>query len=115
MSRSGSRVERLVLLGPGLAYLTLFAAVPVLLVLATSLFQRGRFGGIVYEPTCDNFTRALGPVYREVFSGSVLIAGVTTLLALLIGYPWRTASRCCPAGGARWPWCWWWCRSGPTS
>lgn len=84
---AGSRVERLVLLGPGLVYLGLFVAVPVALVLSTTLFQRGRFGGIVYEPTFDNFTRAWGEVYREVLTSSLVIAGITTVLALLIGYP----------------------------
>jgi spermidine/putrescine transport system permease protein len=84
---TGSRVERLVLLGPGFAYLALFVAVPVMLVLATTLFQRGRFGGVVYEPTLDNFARAWEPIYREVLTSSLVIAGITTLLALLIGYP----------------------------
>jgi len=83
----GARVERLVLLGPGLLYLTVFVAVPVLLVLVTTVFQRGRFGGIVYEPTLDNFTRAFEPIYRQVVLDSIIIAGATTVLALVIGYP----------------------------
>lgn len=94
---AGSRIERFILLGPGLAYLSVFVAVPVLLVLASTLFQRGRFGGIVYEPTLANFARAWEPVYREVLVGSLVIAGITTLLALLIGFPTAYAIARLPA------------------
>lgn len=80
-------LERLVLLGPGMAFLTVFMAVPVVLVLSYTIFQRGRFGGIIYEATIENFTRSFEPVYRSVVVDSVVIAGAATLLALLIGYP----------------------------
>lgn len=75
------------LLGPGLAYVTLFMAVPLLLVLVYAFFQRGRFGGIVWRATLDNFSRALDTVYVSVLGNSLVIAGLTTLLALLLGYP----------------------------
>ncbi len=83
----GPRGERLALLAPGLLYLALFVGVPVLLVLATTVLRRGRFGGLVFEPTLDNFSRALQPVYVGVLLDSLVIAGLATLLAALIGYP----------------------------
>jgi len=79
--------ERLALLGPGLLYLTVFMAVPLCLVLVYSFFQRGRFGGIVWTPTLENFVRALDPIYVSVLGNSIVIAGAATLLALLLGYP----------------------------
>lgn len=82
-----SLLERLTLLGPGLIYLTLLVAVPVALVTSYTLFQRGRFGGIVYEASLDNFSRALDPIYRAVLVDSVVVAGAATLIALVIGYP----------------------------
>jgi spermidine/putrescine transport system permease protein len=88
--RRGTRLasgERLVLTGPGLLYLTVFMAVPLVLVLVYAFFQRGRFGGIVWRFTFDNFVRALDQVYVSVLGSSLVIAGVTTLLALLLGYP----------------------------
>ena len=85
-SRSASG-ERLVLTGPGLLYLTVFMAVPLLLVLVYAFFQRGRFGGVVWRFTLDNFGRALDQVYLSVLSNSLVIAGLTTVLALLLGYP----------------------------
>lgn len=84
---SSASGERLALLGPGLLYLTVFMAVPLLLVLVYAFFQRGRFGGIVWKFTFDNFGRALDQVYLSVLGNSLVIAGITTVLALLLGYP----------------------------
>ncbi|MCG5219089.1 ABC transporter permease [Streptosporangium sp. KLBMP 9127] len=78
---------RLVLLGPGLAYLAGFLLIPLALVLSYTVFRRGRFGGVVYEATAENFTRLFDPLYLDVVLGSVRIAVITTLLALLLGYP----------------------------
>jgi spermidine/putrescine transport system permease protein len=80
-------LERLVFLGPGLTYLAAFLIVPMGLILSYTVFERGRFGGIVYEPGTHNFERAVQPVYLQVLGSSLLIATVTTLLALLLGYP----------------------------
>lgn len=79
--------ERAVYLGPGLLYLCVFFIAPLALVISFTIFGRGQFGGIVYEPTLSNFSRALEPVYLKVLLNSGLIAIVTTVLALAIGYP----------------------------
>ncbi|GAB3679925.1 ABC transporter permease [Actinocorallia lasiicapitis] len=75
------------LLGPGLAYLLVFLVVPLALVLGYTIFKRGRYGGIVYETTGENFTRAADPIYTDVLLQSVKLALITTLIALVIGYP----------------------------
>jgi spermidine/putrescine transport system permease protein len=78
-------------------------AIPIGLIFTYTIFKRGRFGGIVWQPTFENFTRALDPVYTAVLTNSLVIAGATTILALLLGYPvayaiaklprrWRTAA-----------------------
>ncbi|TMR26323.1 ABC transporter permease [Nonomuraea zeae] len=61
--------------------------VPLALVLSYTVFQRGRFGGIVYEFTTSNFARLFDPLYLGVVGNSLKIAALTTLIALLIGYP----------------------------
>ncbi|GIH68767.1 ABC transporter permease [Sphaerimonospora thailandensis] len=78
---------RLVTLGPGFGFLTVFLLVPLALVLSYTVFRRGRFGGVVHEPTGENFTRLADPLYLDVVFGSVKLAVITTLLALLLGYP----------------------------
>ncbi len=79
--------ERVLLLGPGFAYILVLFIIPLGLIISLAFFQRGRFGGVIYEPTLANFERAIQPVYIQVLIDSVVIAGITTLLALLIGYP----------------------------
>jgi spermidine/putrescine transport system permease protein len=80
-------LEKVVLLGPGLLFTAVFVAVPVLLVLSYTVFDRGRFGGVVYDFGLDNFSRAFEPTYRKVLVSSIWIAGLTTLIALALGYP----------------------------
>jgi spermidine/putrescine transport system permease protein len=80
-------VPRAVLLGPPLTYWLLLFVAPIGILLAYSVFERGPFGGVIYELTFDNYPRALDPLYVRVLLTSVRIAGLTTLVALLIGYP----------------------------
>lgn len=81
------RAEPLLLLGPGLAFYAVLVVAPVLLIAGYAFARRGRFGGVVWELSLDNFTRALEPVYLGVFRSSLLLASIATVLALLIGYP----------------------------
>ncbi|MEV0594109.1 ABC transporter permease [Nonomuraea cavernae] len=81
------RLGAFVFLAPGLVYLVVLMLVPLALVLSNVFFQRGRFGGIVYEFTGENFTRLVDPLYLGVVADSLKIATVTTLIALLLGYP----------------------------
>ncbi|MEU7739620.1 ABC transporter permease [Nonomuraea sp. NPDC052129] len=83
----GRRLGAFVFLSPGLTYLVVLLLVPLVLVLSYTLFQRGRFGGVVYEVTGENFSRLIDPLYLSVLGTSLKIAGLTTLLALLLGYP----------------------------
>lgn len=88
MSRSrGRRLGAFVFLTPGLTYLVVLLLVPLALVLSYTVFQRGRFGGVIYEFTAENFERLVDPLYLDVVIGSLKIAAVTTVIALLAGYP----------------------------
>ncbi|MFI6480129.1 ABC transporter permease [Nonomuraea sp. NPDC050663] len=74
-------------LGPGLIYLIVLMLIPLALVLGYTVFQRGRFGGIVYEFTTENFARLIDPLYLDVVLDSLKLATITTVIALLLGYP----------------------------
>lgn len=88
---------RTVFLGPGLLYVTAFMTIPILLVVSYAFLTRGRFGGVEFPVTLENFARALDPIYLRVLWNSIFIASVTTLLALLIGYPTAYAITKLPA------------------
>ena len=72
---------------PGCSTVVLRAGPAAAAARATRSFDRGRFGGIVYELTGDNFTRAFDPPYRNVLVSSLGSPAITTVIALLIGYP----------------------------
>lgn len=80
-------VRRLLLLGPGLAWLVVFLVVPCALVFVYSFFERGLYGGIDYIFGLQNYLRAADPLYLRIFLQSFKIAALTTALALLFGYP----------------------------
>lgn len=79
--------QRAVLLGPGLTWLALLLVVPCALVFVYSFFERGTYGGIDYVFTLENYARATDVLYLKIFWQSFKIAALTTLLALLLGYP----------------------------
>lgn len=79
--------QRLILLGPALAWWAIFLVVPIALVLVYSVFQRGTFGGVVPTFTLENFGRALDPLYLRVLLFSLRVALIATAVALLVGYP----------------------------
>lgn len=85
------------LIGPGLGWLTVFLVVPCLLVFANAFFERGVYGGIVYQPTLQNFVRAAEPLYLSIVADSARIATTATLIALLAGYPAAYAIAKAPA------------------
>ncbi len=75
-------------MAPGLLWLTVLMVVPCLLIFVLIFFERGIYGGIDWSaPTIENVTRAFDPLYLSIFLDSALIAGTSTLVALLIGYP----------------------------
>jgi spermidine/putrescine transport system permease protein len=74
-------------MAPGLSYLIVLLLIPLALILSYTVFRRGRFGGVVYEATGENFTRLLDPLYLDVLLVSVELAAIATALALLVGYP----------------------------
>jgi spermidine/putrescine transport system permease protein len=80
-------LQRLVLLGPGLGWLTIFLVIPLTLVFVYTFFERGTFGGIEYTFTLENYRRAIEPLFLNIFLDSFRIAIITTSLALLISYP----------------------------
>lgn len=79
----------------------MFLLAPIALVLLSSFFKRGPFGGVVYQFSFANYSRALNPIYLRVLWYSVRMALITTVICLVVGYPaaWFIATR--PTARAR--------------
>jgi len=68
-------------------WILLFVLVPNLLVIVTSFLTRDDAHFIRWQATLENYLRLFDPDYLAVFGHSFYMAVVTTLLCLLIGYP----------------------------
>ncbi|MDG4657492.1 ABC transporter permease [Ectobacillus antri] len=75
------------LAAPAIIWLLLFFLVPLLFVMAFSFFQRGTYGEVVTSLTFENVTRVFQSLYIKVLWETVKVAVITTVLCLLIGYP----------------------------
>ena len=82
-----SRASFLLML-PGLLWLLALMVLPCLLIFGLIFFERGIYGGIDWSAmTLENIRRAFDPLYALILWDSFRIAGLSTLIALLVGYP----------------------------
>jgi putative spermidine/putrescine transport system permease protein len=82
-----SRGARVLLLGPYVLLLTVFFAVPLLLMLLMSL-SRSSFGQLEWTLTLTQYIRFFTDAYYLSVLGDTLWLGVlTTVVCLLLGYP----------------------------
>ncbi|SFI92064.1 MULTISPECIES: ABC transporter permease [unclassified Bacillus (in: firmicutes)] len=72
---------------PTVIWLLVFFLVPLLFVLAFSFLQRGTYGTVEMSFTLENIRRVFDSLYMETLWETVKIAVITTVLCLLIGYP----------------------------
>lgn len=79
--------QRLLLLAGPLGWIAVLLVLPCLFVVLYSFFERGTYGGIEWSFTFDNYRRAADPLYFGILVTSLWIAGLTTFIAILLGYP----------------------------
>jgi len=65
----------------------LFVAGPLIYMVILSFLKRAEVWGIVHEFTLVNYKNILEPVYLKTFWESLKLAGLTTFLVTLTGYP----------------------------
>ena len=94
-----NRLHKWLIGGPPLAYLVVFFAIPVLIMVLASLRNPGEFGGL--EPifsegdggrqlnlTTESYGRFFADfLYTELFLKSFAYAAITTFVCLVIAYP----------------------------
>lgn len=72
---------------PPIGWVVAFFLAPLAIVWAYSFGQNVSLTEVDITGTFANYTRALQPLYLGIFLKSLLVAGVTTLLCLVIGFP----------------------------
>lgn len=84
-------LSAIVLCGPLTAWSLLFIVVPIVILAVMSFMTKGALGVIVPKFTLDNYKAPGDKVYLNVIVQSLIIAGWTTGLTVLLGYPFATA------------------------
>ncbi len=77
----------LVTVGPVSAWMLLFVLIPFLYIFIISFMKRSTYGGVELGFTFENLLQVFELSNLKVFGQSVLMAFITTLLCILIGYP----------------------------
>ncbi|MGR5997366.1 spermidine/putrescine ABC transporter permease PotB [Bacillus cereus] len=72
---------------PTVAWLPIFFLIPLVFVLGFAFMQRGAYGTVEMQFTLENISRVFDPLYLGTLWETVKIAVITTVICLLIGYP----------------------------
>lgn len=68
-------------------WLIFFVLIPNLLVLFTSFMTKDSSNLIEFSFSLDSYKRLIDPLYSQVLWNSFYMAGISTLICLVIGYP----------------------------
>ncbi|WP_462157459.1 spermidine/putrescine ABC transporter permease PotB [Pseudoalteromonas sp. GB56] len=68
-------------------WLTIMVVVPHLLVLVTSFLTPDSQHLAIWPASLEGYQKVFQPIYFDVFLNSLWLSGVSTLICLLIGYP----------------------------
>ena len=85
--RKHPSMQAWLLLIPAGGWLFVFFLAPLAIVLVYSFLERGTYGGVEWTFTVENFQRVFDMLYFGTFLNSAKIAFMTTVIAMLVGYP----------------------------
>ncbi|MBE6043064.1 MAG: ABC transporter permease [Clostridium thermopalmarium] len=72
---------------PVTLWMLAFFIVPLILILIVSFSSRGETGNIIFKFTLNNYARIFNKLYITIFIKSLLIGLATTVICLVLGYP----------------------------
>ena len=87
VKRRTNRLPLIAQAGPVSLWMILFVTLPMLYVIYISFMSRGTFGGVEYQATLTSYQTLLDATYFKVIAKSFRAAAVTTVLCLILGYP----------------------------
>ena len=77
----------MVMVGPVVLIMVLLIAVPLIYVCIMSFCSIDEFYNVTYNFTFDNYLRLANQDYLKIYTQSIFIAFITTLICILVGYP----------------------------
>ena len=72
---------------PVVCVLLFLVVIPLIFVAVMSFCQTDEYYNVVYKFTTSNYAKLLSADYLKIYTQSLLIAFLTTVLCVLIGYP----------------------------
>jgi spermidine/putrescine transport system permease protein len=72
---------------PAFGWLLWFILIPIGIVGAYSFMRKGVYGGVVFQPSLENYQRIADPIYLKIYFNSLKLAVFTSVICLMIGYP----------------------------
>lgn len=85
--RKHSALPVLAQAGPVSVWMILFVLLPMIYIVYISFMSRGVFGDVVYKFSLESYQTLLDATYFKVILKSLQVAVFTTVLCLLVGYP----------------------------
>lgn len=86
-----SKIMKIITTWPIIIYTVLLIVLPLLYVFIISFFESDSYGGMNITLTLKNYLMLFDIVYLKVFFKSFIIGSITTLICLLISYPFSLA------------------------
>lgn len=83
----GNTLPALVTVGPVTLLLLGLVLAPLIFVLVMSFCSTDEFYNVVYRFTAENYSKLVSPDYMKIYGKSLLIAFLTTVVCILLGYP----------------------------
>ena len=76
-----------VMVGPVTLLLSFLVVAPLILVAVMSFCSTDEYYNVIYQFTTANYTKLLSPEYVKIYGQSLVIALLTTIICILVGYP----------------------------
>ena len=76
-----------IILLPVIIYSLLLILLPLIYILLLSFFKSDSYGGIIYSFTIENYFNLFNSIYIKVFLKSFFIAIITTIICIVIAFP----------------------------
>lgn len=76
-----------ILAWPYVLWIILFTILPLLIIVLFSFTEKTEMGNISMVFTLDNYRKFFQPLYLNVLKRSVILAVVSTVMCLIVGYP----------------------------
>jgi len=80
-------ITPIVMIGPTVVWLLIFLLIPLGYVIGISFLTKSTYGGVVFEFALSSYQNLFRSEYIKVFVDSIILAIETTLICLVLGYP----------------------------